>query len=126
MVNTIIDPSYGVYTNRGQRSLRLTYFVSLQGYSLCLVCFIVDEHRSRFARYFSYLDFLFYLTFVIMVSSYLHLKLPIKYGVPLHDELGCPIVSLENSTLMSLHSDLGGILDHTVFLFKVLLKLYYR
>ena len=39
--NIFIDPSYGVFTDKGQRSTRLTYFVFFKGRNLDLVWFCI-------------------------------------------------------------------------------------
>ena len=53
--------------------------------------------RKKFARYFSYLDFLFYLTFVILISVYLRINLPIYNNVPDRDGDGCPIIFIDKN-----------------------------
>ncbi|XP_072034493.1 transient receptor potential cation channel subfamily A member 1-like [Amphiura filiformis] len=52
---------------------------------------------KMFARYFSYADFFFYLTFVILISLYLRQNLPV-YNNSERDDVGCPVVNAANES----------------------------
>ena len=79
------------------------------------------KSRNCFARYFNYVDFVFYASFVVLCSLYLHKALDIVRSVNnLVDDLGCPIVNISDDIDYSLWWDKVWFYEVSEILSKIL------